>query len=63
MRLRLAGVPGQERLLDRKVWTIGMGGVGSPVALYRARAGIGSVTIADCDRVDDSNLQRQIIHT
>ena len=63
IKLPQVGEPGQERLLDSHALIIGMGGLGSPVALYLASAGIGSMTISDFDRVDDSNLQRQIIHT
>jgi len=63
IKLPQVGERGQERLLDSHALIIGMGGLGSPVALYLASAGIGSMTISDFDRVDDSNLQRQIIHT
>jgi molybdopterin/thiamine biosynthesis adenylyltransferase len=56
-------VAGQERLLNASVLIVGMGGLGSPVAMYLAAAGVGSLTIADFDRVELSNLQRQIIHT
>lgn len=53
---------GQEKLLRSKVLVIGAGGLGSPVIMYLAAAGVGTIGIADCDRVDLSNLQRQIIH-
>lgn len=56
------GVEGQERLLQAKVLIIGMGGLGSPAAMYLAAAGIGHLFISDFDKVDLSNLQRQIIH-
>lgn len=53
---------GQERLLNSHVLIIGMGGLGSPVASYLASAGIGQLTVCDFDVVDESNLQRQILH-
>lgn len=56
------GVEGQQRLLDAHVLVIGAGGLGSPVALYLASAGIGRVTIVDPDTVDLTNLQRQVVH-
>jgi molybdopterin/thiamine biosynthesis adenylyltransferase/rhodanese-related sulfurtransferase len=56
------GVAGQHRLLNSKVLVIGAGGLGSPVSLYLAAAGIGTLGIVDGDRVDLSNLHRQIIH-
>jgi len=56
-------IGGQERLLASRVLIIGLGGVGAPVALYLAAAGIGELTLVDFDTVDLSNLQRQIIHT
>lgn len=55
-------VAGQEALLNARVLIIGMGGLGSPAALYLAAAGVGSLAIADYDVVELSNLQRQIIH-
>ncbi|HIE75769.1 MAG TPA: molybdopterin-synthase adenylyltransferase MoeB, partial [Gammaproteobacteria bacterium] len=63
IKLPQVGNDGQQRLLDAQALIIGMGGLGSPVALYLASAGIGRLTITDFDRVDESNLQRQVIHT
>ena len=57
------GVDGQQRMLDAKVLLLGAGGLGSPIALYLAAAGIGTIGIVDDDDVDLSNLQRQVIHT
>ena len=54
---------GQEKLLKAKVAIIGLGGLGSPVALYLAASGIGKITLVDGDFVDLGNLQRQIVHT
>lgn len=56
------GVAGQHRLLNSKVLVIGAGGLGSPASLYLAAAGVGTLGIVDGDRVDLSNLHRQIIH-
>lgn len=55
-------VDGQQRLLDSCVFIIGMGGLGSPVALYLAACGVGEIVIADDDSVELANLQRQVIH-
>ena len=55
-------VAGQEALLASKALIVGMGGLGSPVALYLAASGVGQLTLADFDQVDLSNLQRQIVH-
>jgi len=57
------GGEGQSKLLESKVFMIGAGGLGSPVAYYLAAAGVGTIGIADADVVDMSNLQRQIIHS
>ena len=56
------GIEGQQRLLDAKALIIGLGGLGSPAALYLAASGVGRLTLCDHDRVDLSNLQRQIAH-
>jgi sulfur-carrier protein adenylyltransferase/sulfurtransferase len=57
------GEEGQLKLLDAKILLIGAGGLGSPASLYLAAAGIGRLGIVDADVVDESNLQRQIIHS
>ncbi len=56
------GMSGQKRLKNAKVLVIGAGGLGSPALLYLAAAGVGTIGIAEFDEVDESNLQRQIIH-
>lgn len=60
--LKEVGGKGQKKLLSSRVLIIGAGGLGSPIALYLAAAGIGTIGIADADEVDLSNLQRQVIH-
>ena len=57
------GDAGQEKLLASRVLLIGAGGLGSPSSLYLAAAGVGTLGIVDADVVDDSNLQRQIVHS
>jgi len=57
------GIEGQERLLGSRALVIGAGGLGSPVALYLATAGVGQISLVDHDTVDLTNLQRQIAHT
>lgn len=57
------GVEGQNALLSAHVLIVGAGGLGSPVALYLGSAGVGQITVVDHDRVDTTNLQRQIAHT
>jgi len=56
-------IDGQQKINDSKMLIIGMGGLGSPTALYLAAAGVGHIVIADFDQVELSNLQRQIIHS
>ncbi len=55
-------IDGQEKILAAHVIIIGLGGLGSPVSLYLAAAGVGKITLIDDDQVDLSNLQRQIVH-
>lgn len=62
IRLPQISKKGQQKLLDASVLIIGMGGLGSPAAMYLAAAGIGHLIISDYDQVEASNLQRQIIH-
>ena len=60
--LKDVGGPGQQKLKDAKVLVVGAGGLGSPVLLYLAAAGVGSIGIIDDDHVSLDNLQRQVIH-
>jgi molybdopterin/thiamine biosynthesis adenylyltransferase/rhodanese-related sulfurtransferase len=57
------GEEGQQKLLDSRVLLIGAGGLGSPAGLYLAAAGVGTIGIVDDDAVDETNLQRQIVHS
>ncbi len=57
------GLSGQEKLKNSSVLIVGTGGLGSPIALYLAAAGIGKIGLVDFDVVDESNLQRQVIHS
>ena len=56
------GIEGQQRLQNAHIVIMGVGGLGSPAAMYLAAAGVGTLTLVDFDTVDNSNLQRQIIH-
>ncbi len=56
------GIEGQERLAESRVLIIGLGGLGSPAAIYLAAAGVGTLVLVDDDVVDLTNLQRQIVH-
>ena len=62
IKLPRIGEAGQQNILDSRVLIIGMGGLGSPAAMYLAAAGVGHIVISDFDRVEVSNLQRQIAH-
>src|SRR6202453_2996555 len=57
------GMEGQQKLKAAKVLCVGTGGLGAPLALYLAAAGVGTLGLVDFDVVDESNLQRQIIHS
>ena len=63
IRLSQIGEQGQQKILEATVLIIGMGGLGSPAAMYLAAGGVGKLVIVDYDIVEASNLQRQIIHT
>jgi len=60
--LKDVGIEGQDRILAGKILVIGAGGLGAPIALYLAAAGVGTIGVIDGDVVDLSNLQRQVIH-
>jgi molybdopterin-synthase adenylyltransferase len=62
IKLKQIGPEGQDKIQQSTVLIIGMGGLGSPAALYLAAAGVGQIIISDFDVVEESNLQRQIIH-
>jgi molybdopterin/thiamine biosynthesis adenylyltransferase/rhodanese-related sulfurtransferase len=63
LRLPQVGLEGQRRLESSRLLLVGAGGLGSPAALYLAAAGVGFIRVVDDDRVDRSNLQRQVVHT
>jgi molybdopterin-synthase adenylyltransferase len=61
-QIRMLGIEGQKKLKDAKVFIAGAGGLGSPISIYLAAAGIGTIILADRDEVELSNLNRQILH-
>jgi len=63
IQLPQIGEAGQLKLMRSRALIIGMGGLGSPASMYLASAGVGCIAVSDFDRVDESNLQRQIVHT
>jgi hypothetical protein len=62
LTLPVVGHEGQRRLKNARVLVVGAGGLGSPVLLYLAAAGVGTIGVVDSDVVDESNLQRQVLH-
>ncbi|HSO71292.1 MAG TPA: ThiF family adenylyltransferase, partial [Thermodesulfobacteriota bacterium] len=62
IRIAEIGKAGQEKLKKARVFIAGAGGLGSPIAIYLAAAGVGAIRIVDRDRVDASNLNRQVLH-
>jgi len=63
IKLTPVGITGQERILQGKVLIVGVGGIGSPLALYLAAAGVGKMGLVDSEKIELNNLQRQIIHS
>ena len=63
MLLPELGAEGQKKLAEARILVIGAGGLGSPVLLYLAAAGVGTIGLVEFDRVDRSNLHRQVLYT
>ena len=63
LNLQEIGIKGQEKIKQARVLIVGAGGLGSPAAIYMAAAGVGTIGLVDFDNVEESNLQRQIIHS
>ncbi|MFH0867851.1 MAG: HesA/MoeB/ThiF family protein [Candidatus Woesearchaeota archaeon] len=63
IKLDGVGITGQKKIKQSKVLIIGVGGLGSPAALYLAAAGVGTIGLVDFDKVEENNLQRQILHS